>query len=227
MPSGAPTVITGPAEEPITVEEAKAQVRETGSAEDSLFPGWIQTAREMCEEDLGIALIEQTLEMPLDHFPGRHHRLGMEHIHLCDRYNGHHSREDCEIRLSRPPLASVTSVTYFDSTGAPTVWASSEYLVDTDEFPGRIVPKYGKWWPSLVPLQPVNGVRIRYVAGWPDASHVPSRLKSGMLLIIGSLYKNREAEVSGPALAASVAVKLDVDTQSAVDRLWRRYKRKF
>lgn len=227
MPSGAPTVITAPGSEPITVDQAKAQVRVTWSNEDSLFPGFIQTAREMCEEDLGIALIEQTLEMPLDHFPGHHHRLGLERVHLGGYHNRCHSREDFEIRISRPPLQSVTSVTYFDSNGNPTIWDSSEYLVDIDEFPGRIVPKYGQWWPALVPLQPVNGVRIQYVAGWPDADSIPSRLKSGMLLIIGSLYKNREAEVTGPALAASVAAKLDVDTQSAVDRLWRRYKRKF
>jgi uncharacterized phiE125 gp8 family phage protein len=227
MPTGAPTVITGPASEPITVDEAKAQVRVSGSAEDGQFPLWIQTAREMCEEDLGIAVMEQTMEQVLDHFPRSDHRLGLEHIHhLHSHHSGRHPREDYEIRISRPPLQSVTSVTYYDSNGDPTVWDPANYLVDSDEFPGRIVPKYGKWWPALVPLQPVNGVRIRFVAGWPDADSVPSRLKSGMLLIIGSLYKNREAEVSGPALAASVAVKLDVDTQSAVDRLWKRYKRK-
>src|SRR6185312_10363341 len=184
--------------EPITVDQAKAQVRVTWSNEDALFPGFIQTAREICEEDLGIAVMEQTLEQVLDHFPRNSHRQGLEHIHPAHlaHHHGHHPREDYEIRISRPPLQSVTSVTYFDSNGDAHLWDPSEYLVDVDEFPGRIVPKYGKWWPALVPLQPVNGVRIRLVAGWPDADSVPSRLKSGMLLIIGSLYKNREAEVT-------------------------------
>lgn len=228
MPSGAPTVIFGPTEEPITVDEAKAQTRVTWSNEDAIFPGMIQTAREMCEEDLGIALLQQTLEQTMDCFPRNNLSVQLPHFRTGNLYNGHHfSHEDNEIRVSRPPLRSVTSVTYYDAAGTPTVWDPLEYLVDTDSFPGRIVPKSYKWWPALVPLQPVNGVRIQFVAGWSDPTLIPSRLKSGMLLIIGSLYKNREAEVSGPALAASVAAKLDVDTQSAVDRLWRRYKRKF
>lgn len=229
MPSGAPTVIVGPSQEPITVDEAKAQTRVTWSNEDAIFPGMIQTAREMCEEDLGIALLTQTLEQPLDCFPRNNRSVHLPHFrNVYDGHNGHYfSREDSEIRVPRPPLQSVTSVTYYDAAGVPTVWDPLEYLVDTDSFPGRIVPKSYKWWPALVPLQPVNGVRIRFVAGWADPTLIPYRLKSGMLLIIGSLYKNREAEVSGPALAASVAAKLDVDTQSAVDRLWKRYKRKF
>lgn len=203
MPTGAPKLITAPADEPITLAEAKAQCRVTHDAENAAFLGWIKTAREMCEEDLGIALMEQTLEQVADCFP---------------------VDSACEIRISRPPLKSVTSITYYDSTGAANVWDSANYLVDSDSFPARILPKSGKTWPTAE-LQPANGVRIRFVAGWAAAGAVPSRLKSGMLLIIGSLWKNREAEITD-ARAASAAIKLDSDTQSAVDRLWKRYKRK-
>jgi uncharacterized phiE125 gp8 family phage protein len=203
MPTGAPKVIAEPSGEPITLAEAKAQCRVTSDAENQLFHNLIQTAREMCEEDLGISVLQQTVEQALDHFP----------------------EDGCEIRLSRPPLRAVMSITYYGSDGADTLWSASEYLVDSDSFPARIVPKYGFTWPSAQ-LQPINGVKILFECGWPDRKQVPSRLKSGMLLIIGSLYKNRESEISGSSLASSTTVKLDADTQSAVDRLWKRYKRK-
>lgn len=201
MPTGAPKIITPPCWEPISVAEAQAQCRVTSDYEKPLLDRLIQTAREKCEEDLGIAVPRQTLEQVLDCFP------------------------DGEIRLSRPPLLGVGSITYFTSDGTQNILSASEYLVDYDGYPGRIVPKYGYSWPTGQ-LQPINGIRILFDAGWPNAKAVPALLKSGMLLIIGSLFKNREADVSGTSLAASVPVNLDSKTQSAVDSLWRRYKRK-
>lgn len=161
-------VITPVSTEPITLAEAKAHVRAgTSTTEDALITALISAAREYCENYTSRALATQTLEMYLDRFPCAY-----------------------EIELLRPPLQSVTSVTYTDSAGTTTTMtANTDYIVDADSMMGRIVLPYGKLWPSFTPYS-VNPIKIRYVAGYTD---IPKTIKQAMLLLIGHWYANREA----------------------------------
>ena len=55
-----------------------------------------------------------------------------------------------------------------------------------------MVLKKGEAWPSVT-LAAANGVRVRYVAGYGAAgSNVPQAIRQAILLVIGSLYENRE-----------------------------------
>lgn len=133
---------------------------------DTFLSNIITRAREEAEEITRLAFAPQTLELGLDEFP----------------------TEDF-IRLPRGPLTSVTSVKTKDSAGSETtLTASTQYLVDTDQVPGRVVLPYNVSWPSNADY-PMNPIKIRYVAGYTT---LPQKLKNILLLHIGILFKHRD-----------------------------------
>lgn len=159
----------GPTTEPVTLAEVKLHLRIDHTEEDALLTGLVTAARQLLENDVRRALITQTWELVLDAFPGEGY--------LC---------------LPRPPLQSVTSVTYTTQAGVATTFAASNYVVDTYTEPGRIVLKTGSSWPGET-LKEAAGVVVRYVAGFGAASAVPQLFKQAIWLMVGHWYENREA----------------------------------
>jgi len=164
------TLITPPAAEPVALVDAKSHLRVDTTDEDTLITALITAAREWAEEIQARAYITQTWELVLDEFP-----------------------ESDEIRLPRPPLLSVVSVKYKDESGSETTWDASNYIVDTDREPGRLVLAANKSWP-LVTLYPAAGIRVRFTAGFgTTADDIPERIKAAIKLLLGHLYEHREA----------------------------------
>ena len=131
-------IITPVATEPITLAEVRQHLRlPENVAEDALLQSLITTARTYCEHYTRRALAEQTLEVYLDRFPGAD-----------------------PIELPYPPLQSVTEIGYRDSTGEETILTPSDYFVNTDCEPGRILPAVGTSWPPFKPY-PTSPVRCR------------------------------------------------------------------
>ena len=162
-------LITAPATEPVSTSEAKSHLRVDTTADDTLIGTLITAARQHVENHLRRALITQTWELVMDAFPAGD-----------------------VIRLPRPPLVSVTSIKYTDVAGSESTFSSAAYVVDTDSTKGRVVLKSGESWPSDT-LAAANGVRVRYVAGYGAASAVPHPIRQAVLLLIGTLYENRES----------------------------------
>jgi uncharacterized phiE125 gp8 family phage protein len=175
-------LITAPAVEPITLEEAKMHLRVDHSEEDAKIQTIVRAARYMVDGRngyLGRALVTQTWELVIDHFPTN------------------------EIKIPLPPLQQVISVKYDDTGGAEQSLTTSDYDVDAVSEPGWIVPAIGGW-PTGV-FQGINAVRIQFIAGYlpssdspPDlAANVPFDIKAAMLLHIGMMYASRESIVVG------------------------------
>jgi uncharacterized phiE125 gp8 family phage protein len=161
-------LLTGPLEEPVTVAEAKAHLRVDTDADDGLIGDLITAAREHVEVHCRRVLITQTWDLFLDAWPrGR------------------------EIVLPHPRLQSVTAVTAHDSEGGAGVFDPANYQVDAISEPGRVRLVRGASWPAAE-LRPVNGVQVRFVAGYGDAAAVPQTVKRALLLLVGALYENRE-----------------------------------
>lgn len=166
---------TPPASEPITTAEAKSHLRVDISDDDTLIDSLVTAARVHVENITRRQLITATWVESFDCFPD-------------NRY--------CPIYLSKPPLASVSSIEYVDTDGNTTTWSSSNYRVDTASQPGRITPAYNEDWPTDV-RDVTNAVSITYVAGYGSATDVPGPIRSAILLLVAHWYENREAVVIG------------------------------
>ena len=165
-------VYTAPTAEPVSSMEAKLHLRVDESADDTLIAALITAAREEVERQSYHALMTQTLELTVENWWAH------------------------EIALPRPPLVSVSSITYKDDTGASATWASSNYVVGANMMPGMIRMSATGAFPSVT-LYAVEPIVIRYVAGYASAALVPQSLKQAMLLLIGHWYESREQVTVG------------------------------
>ena len=94
-------------------------------------------------------------------------------------------------------LQSVTSISYKDTDGDWNTWSSTNYVVQTDGEPGKVVLDYGKSWPTTT-LHPSKPIRVIYSCGYGTlAGSVPYQLKSAILLLTADLFEQRETEVFG------------------------------
>lgn len=186
------TVVTGPSREPLSIEDAKEHLRIDQHDEDVWLLDAIKATRMRAEGMMGRALVTQTLEVALSGWPGGR-----------------------VIELPRPPLVSVTSVKYFDAADVEYTLAAADYYVDVRTTPGRIVLKSTASWPGVA-LREVNGVIIRYVAGYGEQGEdVPAEMRAAMKLWLGELYEVRENSAAGglvtvPAAAEKLLLKYRV-----------------
>jgi uncharacterized phiE125 gp8 family phage protein len=166
-------VVTAATEEPLSLDEAKAQLRRDDDfvADDVLIASLVQAAREQVERDTGRALITQTLDLYFDEPP-----------------------YGCELRVPRPKLQSVTSVKTYDVDHTETTLSTAAYYVDIASEPGRILLNNGYQWHSA-PSRDANALIVRAVCGYGSRSAVPEQLKRAMALLISTLYEHREKVV--------------------------------
>ena len=185
-------LITAPSTYPVTLAEAKLHCRVDLADDDTLIAALITAATEMAEQKTGRAIMTQTLELTLDAFPEA-------------------------FELTRVPVQSVTSVKYYDTTGTQQTLSNTLYALDAaDDFGfAHISPVYGGTWPTT--RDQINAVAVRYVAGYADAASVPQSIKNWILLMVSTMYANRETEAY-----SSRAVSTTVQMQF-VDRLLDRY----
>lgn len=165
------TLHTAPTEEPLTLDEAKKQVEVPTALtdHDQLLNSLIVASRQYVERYLNRQLVTATWNLFLDRFP-----CGLD-----------------PILIPYAPLQSITSITYLDGTGATQTWTSSEYRVSTSREPGRVVPAYTYTYPTT--RCTTDAVTVRFVAGYGDASAVPTAIKQAMLLLISHWFENRSA----------------------------------
>jgi len=178
-------LITAPAVEPVTLTEAKAQCIVETTAYDDLITSKIKSAREWVEDYTGRALVAQTWRTKLDRFP--------------DKF----------IYLNHPPLQSVTSITYIDTSGASQTLAAAAYIVDVTSEPGRIAEAYGYTWPDT--QERIGAVTIESVHGYDgtddspyDLDGIPQSIKDAILVLVTELYQTRELSVQNAAMHSAV-----------------------
>jgi len=166
-------VTSPPGVEPLSIAEARDHLRYEDDDCDEEILGLIEAARQKIEEWEWRAHVTQTIQLTIDAFP-------------CD-----------VIWVPRPRLQRVTSpIVYVDGDGATQTLAADQYQVDTRSEPGRIRPAYGLAWPAT--RDQFAAVTITYVAGYgDDAGDVPQRTKQAIKLMLGHLWRNREAVGAG------------------------------
>ena len=169
-------LITPPAVTPITVDFVKTKLRIDHADSDDDLEAYIAAATDQAQEFLGRALVTSTWELVLDEFP------------------------ESEIEIPMPPLQSVVSVVYDDPDGFEQTVSSGDYTVDSTsgssgaEGPGWVVPNTGFSWPT--PLEAINSVRVRFIAGYapdenspPDlTANIPMSIKQAITLAVKYWY---------------------------------------
>ena len=178
-------VITAPTYEPISVADVAEYLRvDSVVADQYLIASLITAARQYLEQYLNRPIATQTLEEAL---------TGWSNPLVLDG-----------------ALQTVTSIKYLDVNGAEQTLASGQYLVDTYAEPAQITPAYNVTFPDLYAVP--NNVKVRYVAGYtsggsPNTSPLPNPLRFAMMLVIGDLYANREASVTGTTYTVNPTVQ--------------------
>lgn len=193
-------VVTAPTSEPITVTDLIAHLRLDADTDETEMEAYIQMARQWCENYTGRAFVNRTLRLSLDGISDVDDAL----------WEGWKIGPDMtlkkrDIKLPKPPLVSVTSVTTYDDADVSTVFAASSYYVDTAAEPGRVVLRTGSTWPTA--LRVGNAVEIVDVAGYGAAAAVPAPIKFAVKSVAAWLYENR-GEQDFAKLPANVSMLL-------------------
>jgi uncharacterized phiE125 gp8 family phage protein len=160
-------VTTPPASEPVTLEEARAQVRLTGGAEEPLVGRLVAAARAHVERTTRRALMTQGWRLYLDGWPpGR------------------------VVRLPVAPVASVETVTVYDGDGVPVALDPQTYRLDGAAEPPRLKVAAG----APAGISGFNGIEIDFTAGYGAApANVPQPLRQAVLMLVAHWFEHREA----------------------------------
>jgi uncharacterized phiE125 gp8 family phage protein len=170
-------LIAPPVGFPVTLAQAKewCRVDPADASQDVTLNFLIALATKTAEHVTGRCFIERTLELQQPWF-------------------------EREIVLPLPPLLEVTQVAYTDITGVDQIVDPSVYEIDTKNDPGRIHPKWLKFWPVIAGLgYSFNPVRIQYRAGYVSigsppqtpAQYLPPQLLVWMMANLATFYDNR------------------------------------
>ena len=160
--------ITGPAVTPISLAEAKAQMRVESSDDDAIIQRLIASAVAFVDAQgaLGKAMITQTWGQWLSPNPGT-------------------------VYLSLGPVQSVSAIKYYDLDGA----LQTATLADFNVFgtPNRISvsPKSGKAWPVTQTRD--DAIKIEYIIGYGSSSaSVPETVRHALMMLVAHWYDMRE-----------------------------------
>lgn len=167
---------------PVTLDMARMHLRNDDLRyDDDYLISVIHAAGAVIEKQYGLALLTQTVKQYHQAFPA------------CS---------DTPLLLRIAPLLSVTSIQYVDGAGDTQTWDAAEYNAGHYNQTAFIIPKVGYTWPSGLADTP-NAVTITYQAGFgAKASTIPPDIRGALLLMIGSMYENREDSPSTLPMAS-------------------------
>ena len=176
-----------PTRQAVSTAITKQYLRVEHNEDDALVDELILAATQHVEDITRRSLMSKSFYLHLDCFPTGY----------------------APIVLPRPPLASVTAITYTDGDGATQTLAGTTYVAVTGAEPGEVWPVFGSYWPSA--RRQRHAVRVEFVAGYGDEDNVPDALKAAINMYAATLYENRETFVTG-----TIATELPMSAKNLV-----------
>lgn len=159
--------------EPVTLDEAKAQMRVHLPDDDAHIERLIRAARMALEGRIQRAIVPQSV------------------IHRAPSFAA-------AIRLPLLPYLGDLEISYTDAAGELVVLDPTSYELSDDE-PPYIHAARGQYFPTLAPWP--GTVRVQYTAGYANPAAVPDCLKQWILMAACALYDNRSPIVVGVSVA--------------------------
>ena len=170
------------------------------TGDDDVITQYLQTATRYCEDriDGGRTFLLTTFDMPIVHWWFDQSGLNIWGGDTGAGLEGGRQMEADGMReqlpFPRPPLSSVTSVTYYDSNGNLQTLASSYYLVRKPwRQQGTIERASLQVFPAVAPDYEWP-ITIRFVAGYGDGltTFPPVEVQQAILVATGWMYADRE-----------------------------------
>ena len=165
-------LVTGPTQEPLTLENAKLHARIDTDDDDKLCMELIKAARRWIETQTHRALITSTWDYTIDE--------GWPYTASGQQ----------KIVLPVNPVASITSIIYQDGTSPNPTLAASQYTASLGDFGSYIVPAYNVDWPTTLCVP--EAATVRFVAG-EAVGVMDSALLMALTMLFTHLYERRDA----------------------------------
>lgn len=163
---------TPPSVKPVTLTDAKLDLRVDHADEDALIESLISAATDYLEADKGAinkAFITQSWTLS---------------VKCPDR--------DYRIWLPVTPVQSITSIKYFDADNVEQTLTVSDFYFHGDEDWAYIEPKQGVNWPSV--YDRLDAIAVEFAAGFGDAeTDVPETIRQCIRLLVAHWYTHRSA----------------------------------
>ncbi len=153
-----------PGAEPVTLAEAKANLRLDHDSEDDLIAGLIRAASEEVEATTGVAMIDQGWRLAVDALP-----------------------PSGTLLLRRGPVKEIASVTIYGADGEASLVPPEDYEADLVSTPARL---HFNVRPER--MRTMNGIEVDFVAGHGEAgTDVPDLLKRAVLTLVAHWFEFR------------------------------------
>lgn len=168
-------LLAGPAEEPVSLDQAKQFLRVDDSAEDGLIEALVSAARIHIESTTARALLAQSWRVVLDAWPAA-----------------------CVVKLPVSPMIALTEIRAYDADGAETILDTSAVVTDGQAVPARLILPHAFADGPL--LREKMAIEIDYVAGFgTDPEAVPADLVQALLTLVGYWYEHRDSVLAAGA----------------------------
>lgn len=179
MKAFAPVRTVAPEGALVSLAEAKAHLKVEHDDEDTLIEALIAAASAQLDGYAGIlgqALLTQTWEQSFNGFPDAR----------C-------------LRLALGPVGETVGIAYYDSENVSRSFTSATVM--SDAIGPLIVLDGDASWPAT--YERPDAVNVTWTCGFGDEpADVPENIRRAALLLVGHLYVNREAVVTGTIAAA-------------------------
>jgi len=199
-----PSLFAEPLKEPVTLTEAKLQLRVDFAADDSLLNSLIVTSRQAAELYSGRVFIDQTWDLFFD-FLGSINDIpwwdGVQQGAITAFFPR-------QITIPKPPLDSIVEITSFDDDDVETVFDASNYQVSVYDGvnppEGRVTLRRNATWPTST--RNADALKVRFIGGYGLlADDVPKQIRTAILEEIAYRYNNR-GDCLDPAIKSSIAM---------------------
>lgn len=172
--TGTVKIVTAAADPAVELSVAKWHLRVDHDDDDDLIEGLLAAAERHAAAFTGRAFVDTTFDLVLAGFSGG------------------------AIEIPNPPLIEIVGVFYDDGDGNELELPATDYAIDASVEPAMLTSSS---WPSAGPA------RVRFRAGYidnqpdPPVGEVPQDIQAGILLILNTLYENRQNMIVGQTVA--------------------------
>jgi hypothetical protein len=208
-------LVSHPVVEPVSLAEARAQVRlHPDQTDDDLYlTGLIATGRRLVERRLGIALVAQQYRARFDNEePPVDWRLAASFMPtlsiMSTQYRAALGIVEPYVRLPVSPLLVDGTHPIALSINGTTTVDPSNYTADTDSMPGIVR------FTTVPTLAAKEYLEVTFWAGIAAGQPIPPQLKSAILLYVGHLYIHREAVSDTSAVELPMAFETLLASES-------------